>query len=109
MTALAPTDLGQWLKERNIQIYGWVNAGFNLSTAQGAKQGNFPAAYMYKPNTGELDQAVVYVERVPDTVQQDHLDWGFRFSTLYGENYRYTTAYGVASYQLLQHNFEIWL
>ncbi len=106
MTALAPTDLGQWLKERNIQIYGWVNAGFNLSTAQGLKQGNFPAAYMYKPNTGELDQAVVYVERVPDTVQQDHLDWGFRFSTLYGENYRYTTAYGVASYQLLQHNFE---
>jgi hypothetical protein len=106
MTALGPTDAGKWLKERNIQIYGWVEAGANLSTAQGAKLGNFPAAYMYKPNTGELDQAVVYIERVPDTVQQDHVDWGFRFSTLYGENYRYTTAYGVASYQLLKHNFE---
>jgi hypothetical protein len=61
---------------------------------------------MYKPNTGELDQAVIYIERVPDTVQQNHVDWGFRFATIYGENYRYTTAYGVASYQLLQHNFE---
>src|SRR5208337_2730855 len=68
MTALAPTDMGKWLNEEHIQVYGWVNAGFNLSTANGAKDGNYPAAYMYKPNTGELDQAVVYVERVPDTV-----------------------------------------
>ena len=33
-------------------------------------------------------------------MQLDHFDWGFRFSTLYGENYRYTTAYGLMSYQL---------
>jgi hypothetical protein len=106
MTALAPTDLGKWLSDKHIQIYGWVNAGGNISTAHGSKDGNFPAAYSYKPNTIELDQAVVYIERVPDTVQQDHVDWGFRVSGIYGENYRYTTAYGVASYQLLQHNHE---
>jgi hypothetical protein len=106
MTALAPTDAGKWLNAEHIQIYGWINAGFNVSTANGPKDGNFPAAYMYKPNTGELDQAVVYAERVPDTVQQDHIDWGFRFATSYGENNRYTTAYGVASYQLLKDNHE---
>jgi hypothetical protein len=106
MTALAPTDAGKWLNDKHIQIYGWIEVGANLSTSQTPKNGNFPAAYMYKPNTAELDQAVVYIERVPDTVQQDHVDWGFRLATLYGENYRYTTAYGVASYQLLQHNFE---
>jgi hypothetical protein len=106
MTALAPTAAGQWLNEKHIQIYGWVNAGANLSTSSNEKNGNFPAAYSYKPNTGELDQAVVYIERVPDTVQQDHLDWGFRFSAIYGENYRYTTAYSIASYQLLTKNFE---
>jgi len=44
MTALAPTDLGKWLNERHIQVYGWVNAGANLSTANGAKDGNYPAA-----------------------------------------------------------------
>ena len=43
MTALAPTDLGTWLNERHIQVYGWVNAGANLSTANGAKDGNYPA------------------------------------------------------------------
>ena len=58
-------------------------------------------AYMYTPNKLQLDQVVVYIERVPDTVQTGHIDWGFRLSTLYGENYRYTTAYGIASYQLL--------
>jgi Putative beta-barrel porin-2, OmpL-like. bbp2 len=106
MTALASTDAGKWLNDKHVQIYGWVNVGGNLSTANGSKDGNFPAAYTYKPNTVELDQTVVYVERVPDTVQQDHLDWGFRFATSYGENNRYTTAYGVASYQLLKYNHE---
>jgi Putative beta-barrel porin-2, OmpL-like. bbp2 len=106
MTALAPSDLGKWLNESHVQIYGWINTGFNLSTANGAKDGNSPAAYIYKPNTGELDQAVVYIERVPDTVQQNHADWGFRFAASYGESNRFTTAYGVASYQLLKHNFE---
>ncbi len=47
---------------------------------------------------------MIYIERLPDTVQKDHVDWGFRISGLYGENYRYTTAYGLASYQLLNHN-----
>ncbi len=52
----------------------------------------------------QLDQAVVYIERLPDTVQKDHVDWGFRIAPIYGENYRYTTAYGLWSYQLLNHN-----
>ncbi len=106
MTALGPTNAGKWLNDQHIQVYGWVEAGGNISTAKGAKDGNYPAAYSYKPDTVELDQAVVYIERVPDTVQQDHVDWGFRVSGIYGENYRYTTAYGVASYQLLKHNHE---
>ena len=47
---------------------------------------------------------MLYVERVPDTVQMDHIDWGFRISGLYGETYRYTTAYGFMSNQLLYGN-----
>ena len=57
--------------------------------------GNAPAAYSYNPNTVQLDQAVIYFERLPDTVQKDHVDWGFRVAPIYGENYRYTTAYGA--------------
>ena len=66
--------------------------------------GNAPAAYSYNPNTVQLDQAVLYIERLPDTVQKDHIDWGFRLAPIYGENYRYTTAYGLWSYQLLNQN-----
>ena len=66
--------------------------------------GNAPIAYAYTPNTLQLDQTVLYLDRFPDTVQTDHIDWGMRLSAIYGENYRYTTAYGIASSQLLKHN-----
>jgi hypothetical protein len=104
MAAIANTDPGKWLSDNHIQIYGWLNAGGNISNNSTHPGGNFPAAYMYTPNTAELDQFVTYIERVPDTVQTDHVDWGFRASALYGENYRYTTAFGISSEQLLRHN-----
>ncbi len=104
MVALGNTALGKTMSDYGLQAYGWVNVGVNGSTSTLKDGGNFPAAYMYSPNTVSLDQAVMYVERTPDTVQKDHIDWGFRFSTIFGENYRYTTSYGVASWQLLNHN-----
>jgi hypothetical protein len=103
MAALGNTKAGQVLNDNHIQIYGWVEAGGNLSNNT-VRGGNAPAAYDYNPNTVQLDQAVVYIERLPDTVQKDHIDWGFRLAAIYGENYRYTTAYGLWSYQLLNHN-----
>jgi putative OmpL-like beta-barrel porin-2 len=104
MAALANTWLGQALKANNMQIYGWVNGGGNNSSNTVKPGGNWPAAYDFTPNTDQLDQAVVYFERLPDTVQTDHIDWGFRLSAIYGENYRYTTAFGLANYQLHGHN-----
>lgn len=104
MRALSPTAVGRTLEDAGIQVYGWVNSGFNFSTATQRKGGNAPAAYMYNPNTIQLDQLALYVERVPNTVQRDHIDWGFRITGLYGENYRYTTALGLFSYQLQKHN-----
>jgi len=103
MAAIGNTNLGSWMNDNHIQVYGWVNAGGNLSTNT-VKGGNAPAAYDYNPNTVQLDQAVVYIERLPDTVQKDHIDWGFRLAPIYGENYRYTTAYGLFSSQLLNQN-----
>jgi hypothetical protein len=103
MNALSNTPAGQWMNDAHIQVYGWINAGGNLSTNT-VRGGNAPAAYDYNPNTVQLDQAVVYIERLPDTVQKDHVDWGFRIAPIYGENYRYTTAYGLWSNQLLNQN-----
>ena len=103
MSALGNTSVGSWMNDNHLQVYGWVNAGGNLSTNT-VRGGNAPAAYLYNPNTVQLDQAVVYIERLPDTVQKDHIDWGFRLAPIFGENYRYTTAYGLWSYQLLNEN-----
>ena len=103
MTALADTAFGKWMAENNIQTYGWIDVGMNFSTSK-VHGGNAPAAYDYNPNQMDLNQIVQYIERVPDMVQKDHNDWGFRFSAIYGSDYRYTTSYGLGSYQLLDHN-----
>jgi Putative beta-barrel porin-2, OmpL-like. bbp2 len=103
MNAMSNTAVGKWLNDAHIQVYGWIDPGGNLSTNT-VRGGNAPAAYSYNPNTVQLDQAVLYIERLPDTVQKDHIDWGFRLAPIYGENYRYTTAFGLWSYQLLNQN-----
>ena len=107
MVAIANTSPGQWLSENHFQIYGWLDPGANISSNTQRPAGNAPVAYAYTPNTVQLDQAVLYIDRFPDTVQTDHIDWGLRLSGIYGENYRYTTAYGIASYQLLKTNAPI--
>lgn len=104
MVALGNTQLGQAMNDAHIQVYGWVAPAGNISSNTVKPAGNAPAAYDYTPNTVQLDQAVIYIERLADTVQNDHFDWGFRLSGLYGVDYRYTTAYGLFSYQLLNHN-----
>jgi Putative beta-barrel porin-2, OmpL-like. bbp2 len=104
MVALGNTRLGQAMSDAHIQVYGWFDPAGNLSTNTVKPAGNAPAAYDYTPNSLQLDQAVIYIERLADTVQNDHFDWGFRLSALYGVDYRYTTAYSLFSYQLLNHN-----
>jgi len=89
------------LKDAKLKVYGWFNPGFTVSTS---KNSNQPESYAIVPNKLEMDQAAIRFERVPDTVQTDHVDWGFRFTTFYGIDYRWTTAQGWFSNQLLQHN-----
>jgi hypothetical protein len=94
-------DVSPWLKNNKIKIYGWLNPGGNASSSN---QSNIPESYAIVPNKLEMDQAVLRFERVPDTVQTDHVDWGFRVSIIYGIDYRYTTAQGWFSEQLLKRN-----
>ena len=100
-TALQNGPHGEWWKKANIQIYGWADVGMNISTSHNGPYANAPAAYSQISNSFVLDQATLYIERVPDTIQTDHFDWGFRFTNLYGFDYRFTTAEGYFSQQLL--------
>ncbi len=78
MVALGNTQLGKAMSDAHVQVYGWVAPAGNLSTNTVKPGGNSPAAYDYTPNTVQLDQAVIYIERLADTTQNDHFDWGFR-------------------------------
>ena len=95
------TPVGDFLKDNRITIYGWINASANLSSSRNS---NIPSSYWLVPNTGMLNQAVVRIERQVDSAQTDHIDWGFRSTFLYGTDYRYMTAGGWTSDQLLNHN-----
>ncbi|HEX4613371.1 MAG TPA: outer membrane beta-barrel protein, partial [Urbifossiella sp.] len=101
MQALYGGPFGDQLKQSRIRAYGWVDAGMNYSSS---RQSNVPTAYAIVPNRLELDQAILRIERVLDTAQTDHWDWGFRMTNLYGIDYRYTTAQGYFSQQLLNNN-----
>ena len=43
-------------------------------------------------------------ERIQDEAQKDHFDWGWRITSLYGQDYRFTTSKGMLSQQLLVKN-----
>src|SRR3982075_508603 len=107
MQAIYDGPGGDAWKRSKVQIYGWVNFSGNISTSHNMSKGqnaNFPLVYDIRPNRMELNQIVLYVERLPDENQTDHIDWGFRYSMLYGLDYRFTFSRGWFSEQLLQHN-----
>lgn len=103
MKALSNTPFGDFLKDNHIEIWGWIDAGVNISTSHGTN-GNAPAGYDFNSNAAQLNQAVIYMERIPDTVQKDHIDWGFRVVGLYGTDYREVTMEGIFSNVLTKSN-----
>jgi hypothetical protein len=54
------------LQNSSTKVYGWVAPSFNVSTSG---SNNFPVSYDIFPNRVELNQAVIYIEKLPDTVQ----------------------------------------
>ncbi len=83
------------------KLYGWVDLSVNGSTSASR---NSPETNDLYSNRFELDQAVLYFERLPDTVQQDHVDFGYHLTALFGTDYRYTIDKGYFSSQLVDHN-----
>jgi len=92
---------GKWFKCNRIRFYGWANASGNLSNC---RHSNLPDSYWIVANKIELDQFVFRVERQVDSVQTNHIDFGFRSTFLYGTDYRFMTAGGWTSWQLLKYN-----
>jgi hypothetical protein len=110
---------GKMIKESRVEVFGWLNPGFNASTSNSEFRighpsggnnlvgvgGNGFVAYDVYPNTIQLDQLTFYIQRTPDEVQQDHFDWGFRITNLFGSDYKYTFTHDYLSDQYIRaHN-----
>jgi hypothetical protein len=107
MEAVYAGPNGEGWKKSRVQIYGWEDFSWNVSTSTNTSRGpnaNFPLIYDLRANRVEQNQFVLYIERVPDEFQTDHLDWGFRISGVYGLDYRFMISRGLFSDQLLKHN-----
>jgi len=83
------------------KVYGWVEVSADGSTSASRNQPENDDIYS---NRSEMDQAVIYVERLPDSVQRDHVDWGYHLTALYGTDYRETTNKGYGVDQLVDHD-----
>jgi hypothetical protein len=102
MQAIQGTWYSDALNDARVRVYGWVTAEGNWSSS---RHSNTPDSYWVRPNNFDMDQALIRFERQLDSVQVDHIDWGFRATLDYGIDYRYFTAGGWFSDQLLEHNF----
>jgi hypothetical protein len=81
------------------KLYGWVDPSLNFSTSSSR---NLPEANDSYSDRLELNQLVLYAERLPDSVQRSHIDWGYHLTALYGTDYRFTFAKGILSGQWLK-------
>ena len=70
MQALYEGPNGEAWKRSKIQFYGWVNFSGNISTSHpGGKTSRTEISrliYDLRPNRMELNQIVLYIERLPD-------------------------------------------
>ena len=83
------------------KVYGWISSSVNGSTST---HSNSPEMDDIFSNRVELSQAVLYVERLPNTVQREHFDFGYHLTALYGTDYRFTADKGYFGSQLIDHN-----
>jgi hypothetical protein len=58
MSSIWSGSNGDWWKGTGIQIYGWLNAGANVSASKGGGYANFPEAYAERQGF-ELGQEVL--------------------------------------------------
>ena len=82
----------EFLKERGIATYGWLNAGIG-GNGWGSPF-NGPITFNDRNWQGQMNQLYLVNEKVLDT-EDGGFDWGGRVDLLYGTDYIYTTARGL--------------
>jgi hypothetical protein len=78
----------EWLTEKNIDIRGWVDAGFTWNTDNPHPKYNDPVGYNDRSNELGMNQLYLICERATKT-DGCGIDVGGRVDMLYGTDYRY--------------------
>jgi len=81
----------EFLTNRGIKTYGWVDAGIGANNW--ASPFNGPITFNDRNWQGQMNQLYLVNEKLVDT--ENGLDWGGRVDLLYGTDYIYTTARGL--------------
>jgi hypothetical protein len=75
-------------------IAGWMNGGITGNTdGNRSGTGNFPVPFNYVSDGPILNQLWIYGEKLVDTGGEG-LDWGFRVDYMFGNDSRFTNAFG---------------
>jgi len=82
----------EFLKERGIATYGWIDAGIG-GNGWGSPW-NGPITFNDRNWQGQMNQLYLVNEKLLDT-EDGGFDWGGRVDLLYGTDYVYTTARGL--------------
>ena len=82
----------EFMKEKGIATYGWINAGIG-GNGWGSPF-NGPVTFNDRNWQGQMNQLYLVNEKVLDT-EDGGADWGGRVDLLYGTDYVYTTARGL--------------
>jgi hypothetical protein len=108
MQAIYDGPNGKAWYDSRIQLYGWWTVSGNISSSHDYSKSstpNYPEVYDERPDRVEFDQGVMYIERMADENQIDHIDWGFRLALLWGLDYRFMASRGyINDVNLLQNN-----
>ena len=97
--SMQDSGFGNFLDRDGIKVSGWVTNGVNQTTSS---RSNLPMGYSVFPNREDLNEVVLRIARDVDTVQKDHIDWGFHIDAMYGIDYYMFLSKGLWDYQLAQ-------
>src|SRR5258707_13438587 len=83
------------------KLYGWIDTTLNFSTSA---HSNAPEANDVYSNRLEVNQIVLYAERLPDPAHRVHIDWGYHLTALYRTDYAFTLQKGYLHASLLNNH-----
>lgn len=88
-------------QDSDVVFYGYANPSFNKSQAQ---NNNSPIGFQIVPNALELSELSFTLEKPIDYHLQTTYELGFKVTSLYGIDARFTTMDGIFSNQLYNRN-----